>query len=100
MKTVVVEDAYNSLVGSQICKAVTCLVEDMEKEIKDEDVKEVNFYELWDVEFEMSLKDIDVWYAKEVWYGVVEFIAGVINSTILDEDKVYTWTDFIAQEKF
>ena len=29
------------------------------EEIKDEDVKEVNFYKLWDAEFEMSLKDID-----------------------------------------
>ena len=101
---------HSSLVGSQTSEAVTCLVQDMEEEIKDEDVKEVNFYELWDVEFQMSLKDIDdgfhedlvsdVWYAKEDWYGVVGFITSAINSTILDEDKVYTWIEFIAEEKF
>ena len=82
----------------------------MEEEIKDENVKQVNFYELWDVEFGMSLKDIDdglhedlvsnVWYAKEDWYGVVGFIKGVINSTRLDEDEIYTWIEFNAEEKF
>ena len=41
-----------------------------------------------------------VWYAKEDWYGVVGFITGVINSTRLNEDEIYTWTEFIAKEKF
>ena len=31
LKTTIVEDAYNSLVGSQKSEAVTCLIEDMEK---------------------------------------------------------------------
>ena len=41
-----------------------------------------------------------MWYAKEDLYGVAEFIIGVINSTRLDEDEIYTWTKFIAKEKF
>ena len=41
-----------------------------------------------------------MWYRKEDWYGVVGFITGLINSTSLDEDEIYTWTEFIAEEKF
>ena len=109
LKTFIVEDAYNSLVGSQTSEGVTWLVEDMEEEIKDEDVKEVNFYELWDVEFEKSLKDIDdglcedlvsdVWYAKEDWYGVFGVTTGVINSTRLDEEKKEDLVEYVIQKK-
>ena len=73
-------------------------------------MKEVNFYESWDVGYEMSLKYIgdglhedlvsDVWYAKEDWYGVSGFITGVINSTRLEEDESYTWIEFIVEEYF
>ena len=82
----------------------------MKEASEDEDVKQVNSYESWDVVFDMSLKDIDdglhedlvsdVWYAKEDWYGVVGFITGVINSIRLDEDESYTWIEFIAKEYF
>ena len=80
----------------------------MEEEIKDEDLKEVNFYEIWDAKFEMNLKDdglhedlvSDVWYEKEDGYGVVGFIRSVINSTRVDEDESYTWIEFIAELKF
>ena len=104
------EDKCSALVGDHASEVVTCLVEDMGEESEDEYVKEVNFYGLWDAEFDISLKDIDddlyedivsdFLYAKEDWYGVAEFITGVINSTRLEEDGIYTWTKFIAEEKF
>ena len=82
----------------------------MKEVSEDEYVKEVNSYKSWDVIFEMSLKSIDdglhedlvsdVWYAKEDWYGVAGFITTVINSTRLDEDKIYTWIEFFAKKFF
>ena len=110
MKIAAIEEKYSALVGDQVSEAVIGLVEDMENEIKDEDVKEVNLYELWDAEFEMSLRNTDdslhedlvsdVWYAKGDWYGVAGFIIGVINSTRLDEDESYTWPKLIVEEHF
>jgi len=110
LKIATMEDKCSALVGDQASEAVTGLVEDMEDEIKDEDVKEVNFYELQDVEFEMSLKDIvdglhedpvsDIWYAKEDWYGVADFIIDLLNPIILEEDESYTCTEFIVEEYF
>ena len=104
------EEKYSALVGDQASGVITCIVDDMKEASKYEDVKQVNSYESWDVVFEVSLKDIDnglyedlvshVWYAKEDWYGVAGFTTAVINSTRLNEDEIYTWTEFIAKEKF
>ena len=58
LKIAAMEDKCSALVGDQASEAVTCLVEDMGEESKDEYVKEVNSYESWDAIFEMSLKDI------------------------------------------
>ena len=75
LKTIIVDEGYNVLVRGQTSAAVTCLVEDVKVVHKVEYVKEVNFYDLWDVEFEMNLMDdndglhedliSDVWYAKD-----------------------------------
>lgn len=82
----------------------------MKEVSEDELVKEVNVYKPWDVEYEITLKyndDIfhedlvsDVWYAKEDWYSVFEFVIGVFNSTRLEEDENYFWTEFITEEYF
>ena len=106
MKIAAMEEKYSVLVGDQASEVVTCIVDDMKEASEDEDVKEVNFYELWDVEFEMNLKDddrlhedlvSDVWYAKEDLYGVAKFIIDPIR---LEEDENYTWIEFMAEEKF
>ena len=104
------EEQYSALVADQASENVTCIVDNMKEASEDEHVKEVNSYESWDVVFEMSLKDIDdglhedlvsdVWYAKEDWYGVVEFITGVFNPIRLEEDESYTWIELIAEEYF
>lgn len=75
---------------------------------KDEDVNEVIFYESWDIEFEMDSKDnvdglnedflIYVWYAKEDWYSVAEFIIGGLDPIRLDEYESYTWIELIGEE--
>ena len=81
----------------------------MKEASEDEYVKEVNSYELWDVVFEMNLKDddglhedlvSDVCYAKKDLYGLVEFIIDLLNPIRLEEDESYTWTEFIVEEYF
>lgn len=110
LKIAAMEEEYSAFIRDQASGAITCIVDDMKEASKDDYVNEVNSYESWDVVSDMSLKDIDnglhedlvrdVWYAKEDWYGIVRFITGVINSTRLDDDEIYTWIEFIAKEYF
>ena len=108
MKIAIVDVDYDALVGGQTIEVVTCLIEDVKAVHKDEYVKEVNSYELWDAEFEMDFKEnddglyedrvSDVWIAKEYLYGILEFIIGTFDPTILEEDEIYTWTQLIVKE--
>ena len=95
------------MVGGQTSEAVTCFVEDVKAVHKDEYVKEVHLYDLWDAEFKMNFMDDndglheylirDVWYEKEYLYGTVDFIPDAFDPTRLKEDEIYTWMKLIAE---
>ena len=101
------DEGYNVLVSGQTSEAIICLVEDVKVVHKDEYVKEVNFYDLWDAKFEMNLMDgndglhedltSDVWYGKEYLYGIIYFILDAFDPTILKEDEIYTWMKIIVE---